>query len=66
MRQPSSSDIKATEGKFSVIRHSAYRSGTSEKVEWRMCERINGEWKLIRECQSKRDAVELMYIFAKV
>jgi len=67
MQTPSKASIKSSEGKFHVVRHSSYRGGVSEKIVWRVCERINDNmWKLIRECNTKRDAIELMYIFAKV
>jgi hypothetical protein len=67
MQTPSKDSIKATEGKFHVVRHSSYRGGVSEKVEWRVCERINDSlWRLIREYNTKRDAIHFMYIMAKV
>jgi hypothetical protein len=67
MQTPSADSIKKSEGKFHVVRHSSYRGGVSEKIEWRVCERINPTmWRLIREYSTKRDAVEFMYIMAKV
>ena len=67
MQTPSQDSIKASEGKYHVVRHSSYRGGCSEKVEWRVCERIHSNmWKLIREYSTKRDAIEFMYIMAKV
>jgi hypothetical protein len=67
MRTPSKDSIKAREGKYHVVRHSSYRGGCSEKVEWRVCEKIHDNmWKLIREYSTKRDAMHFMYVMAKV
>lgn len=67
MQTPSKDSIKSSEGKYHVVRHSSYRGGVSEKIEWRVCERINDTmWKLIRECRTRGEAIEFMYIMAKV
>jgi hypothetical protein len=67
MQTPSKDSIKATEGNFHVVRHSSYRSGISEKVEWRVCEKLNDSiWRLVREFATKRDAIHFMYVMAKV
>ena len=67
MQTPSIYSIKASEGQHHVVRHASYCGGVSEKIEWRVCERINSNmWKLIRACRTKSEAIELMYIFAKV
>jgi hypothetical protein len=67
MQTPSNDNVKASEGKYHVVRHSSYRGGVSEKIEWRVCERIDSNmWKLVREYSTKRDAVHFMYIMAKV
>jgi hypothetical protein len=67
MNKPSSDSIKAAEKNFRVVRHSSYRGGVSEKVEWRVCEILpNDMWRLIREYSTKRDAVHFMYIMAGV
>jgi hypothetical protein len=61
MQTPSTDSIKKSEGKFHVVRHSTYRGGVSEKIEWRVCERINPTmWRLIREYDTKRDAIHFM------
>lgn len=67
MQTPSQDSIKANEGKYYVIRHTSYNGGCSEKVEWRVCEKIHDRmWKLIREYSTKRDAIHFMYVMAKV
>ena len=66
MHTPSKDSIKDSEKQYRVVRSESFNGGTSPKIIWQVCEVINGQWKLIREHTTKRDAVEYMYICAKV
>ena len=66
MHTPSKDSIKSSEKQFRVVRSESFNGGTSSKINWQVCEEISGQWKLIRECTTKRDAVHFMYIMAKV
>ena len=67
MQTPSTHSIKAQEGRFYLVRHSAYNGGTSERVTWRVCEKLEPQlWRLDREYGRKRDAMDWLFTVARV
>ena len=67
MQTPSQDSIKATEGKFHLVRKSAYNGGCTEKVTWQVCEKVaHNIWKLHKEYSRKYDAMYGLFIYAKV
>ncbi len=67
MRTPTKDQIKRQEDRFYLVRQSDYNGGTSEKVSWNVCERIDAsELKVIREHNTRRDALDYLFICAKV
>ena len=70
MQTPSNSSIKAQEGRFYLVRHSAYNGGTTERVTWQVCEKLKPEasdslWRLDREYSRKADAMDWLHLVAR-
>jgi len=67
MQTPSKDSIKWQEGRFYLVRHSSYNGGSTERVSWRVCEKLKDSlWRLDREYNSKRDAMNWLFVLAKV
>jgi len=61
MQTPSKDNVKLSEKEIHLIRHSAYNGGVSEKVTWQVCRKYNDSmWKLLREFNTKKDAISYM------
>jgi hypothetical protein len=64
------STIKASEGRFCLVRHSAYNSGTTERVTWRVYEKLapkasDSLYRLDREYTRKWEALEWLSFVSK-
>lgn len=67
MQTPSKDNVKLSEGKFHLIRHSAYNGGVSEKVTWQVCQKLDDYiWKLLREFNTKKEAVSYLQLIIKL
>jgi hypothetical protein len=65
------SSIKAQEGRFYLVRHAAYNGGTSERVTWRVYEKLapkasDSLYRLDREYDRKWEAMDWLSIVARV
>lgn len=71
MQTPSKDSIKWQEGRFYLVRHSAYNGGTRERVTWQVCEKLKPQasdslWRLDREYSRKADALNWLFVVARV
>ena len=67
MQTPSKDNVKLSEGKFHLIRHSTYNGGVSEKVTWQVCQKLDDYiWKLLKEFNTKKEAVSYLQLIIKL
>jgi hypothetical protein len=66
------SDIKVRQGRFCLVRHSAYYGGTTEQVTWRVYEKLaptasdsNSLYRFDREYNRKWEALEYLSYVSK-
>jgi len=71
MQMLTPSTIKWQEGRFFLVRHASYNGGTTERVTWRVYEKLapkasDSLYRLDREYTRKWEALEWLFIVARV